>query len=175
MIAIDVMVEPLWPDAEDWEALARQAVGAAFAHTPYAPLAACALPLEVAVRFTSDAEVHVLNRDYREKDKPTNVLSFPMLEPDDVDALLDSVDAGGNVTGPETLFGDIVLAHETCVREAGDKGIPVSAHAMHLVVHGMLHLLGYDHLEDAEADAMEAIERQALSSLGLHDPYDDAE
>lgn len=175
MIDIDVMVEPIWLGKEDWEAFARRAVCAAVAHTPYAPLAEGTLPLEVAVRFTSDAEVHVLNRDYREKDKPTNVLSFPMLEPDDVDALMDSVEAGQGATGPEVLFGDIVLAHETCVREAADKGILVSAHAIHLVVHGMLHLLGYDHLEDAEADAMEAIERQALSSLGLHDPYDDAE
>lgn len=72
-------------------------------------------------------------------------------------------------------MGDIVLAVETCTHEAADKQIAVSAHAIHLVVHGMLHLLGYDHLENAEADAMEAIERQALSSLGLDDPYDDAE
>ncbi|WP_221792652.1 rRNA maturation RNase YbeY [Aquisediminimonas sediminicola] len=168
MIDVDVIVEPVWPKGEDWKALARKGVETALAHTPYARLATGRLPVEVAVRFTSDTEVHALNRDYREKDKPTNVLSFPMLSPDEVDALEDG-------EGPEVLLGDIVLAVETCTREAADKQIAVSAHAIHLVVHGMLHLLGYDHLEDAEADAMEAIERQALSSLGLDDPYDDAE
>lgn len=175
MIDVEVTVEPNWPDAEDWDALARTAAAAAVAHTPYAAFTVAALPLEVAVRFTSDAEVHVLNRDYREKDKPTNVLSFPMLAPDEVDLLMDRVEAGQGAEGPEVLLGDIVLAYATCAREAADKGIAVSAHAIHLVVHGMLHLLGYDHIEDAEADAMEAIERQALSSLGLDDPYDDAE
>lgn len=168
MIDTDVIVEPGWPDSSDWEQLACGAVKAALAHTPYAPLAEGDIPLEVAVRFTDDATVHALNRDYRDKDKPTNVLSFPMLEPDEVDALEEGVQ-------PEVLLGDIVLAAQTCAREAMDKGIDVTAHATHLVVHGMLHLLGYDHLDDAEADAMEAIERRILSSLGLDDPYDDVE
>ena len=121
--------------------------------------------IEVSVRLTSDDEVHVLNRDYRQKDKPTNVLSFPMIQPD----LLASVAA--NSDDGEVLLGDIVLAHGVCAAEAAERGVTVEAHAQHLIVHGMLHLLGHDHMNDAEAEAMEAIERDALSALGLHDPY----
>ena len=105
------------------------------------------------------------NAAYRAKDKPTNVLSFPMVEAD----LLPAMTSCG---GGEILLGDIVLAQGVCAAEAADKHIPVPVHASHLVVHGMLHLLGYDHEDgDAEAEAMEAIERAALASLGIADPY----
>jgi probable rRNA maturation factor len=152
-----------WP-AADWTALAQRAVGAALAQTPHAPLADSAPLVEVGVRLTDDAEVQALNRDYRGKDKPTNVLSFPQFEPDDF-AMLANTDDG------EILLGDIVLALETCTREAADRGIAVADHAAHLIVHGTLHLLGYDHLDDASGDAMEAMETKALAKLGIADPY----
>jgi probable rRNA maturation factor len=107
------------------------------------------------------------SRQWREKDKPTNVLSFPML---DRDELLDLAREGV----PE-LLGDISLAHETCAREAGEKGVPLEAHAAHLVVHGMLHLAGLDHeISPEDATAMEALEIKALALMGLADPYGDA-
>lgn len=153
-----------WPAGTHWPALAQRAVAAALMQTPHAALADAAPLVEVAIRMTDDAEVQALNRDYRGKDKPTNVLSFPQYDPGDFAVLTNSDDG-------EILLGDIVLALETCTREADDKGIAVADHAAHLMVHGMLHLLGYDHLDDASGDAMEALETKALASMGLADPY----
>ena len=164
MLEIAVAVEEPWPDA-DWEALAVRAVRAAIALTPYGDLATAPVAVEVSVRLTTDDEVHTLNRQYRHKDKPTNVLSFPMVQPD----LLDTVTA--NSDDGEVLLGDIVLAHGVCAAEATARAIPVADHATHLIVHGTLHLLGYDHIDDHDADAMEALEVQALASLGIADPY----
>ena len=158
------LIDEGWPDIADWEALAASAVSAAIASTPHAGLAAMGADVEIAVRLTGDEEVQALNRDYRQKDKPTNVLSFPMVQPDLIDGLANSDDG-------EILLGDIVLARETCAREAEERGVPVSAHAAHLIVHGTLHLLGYDHMRDDEAEAMEALEREIMVGLGLHDPY----
>jgi probable rRNA maturation factor len=76
-------------------------------------------------------------------------------------------------TSPEPMLGDIILAHGVCTREAAEKAVPMADHATHLVVHGILHLLGYDHEGDAEAEAMEAIERRVMADLNLHDPYED--
>lgn len=153
-----------WPESTDWQALAETAVSGAFAISAFAGLAAADTIIEVAIRLTDDSEIKMLNRDYREKDKATNVLSFPMLDPREIVALADR-------TGPEVLLGDIILALETCENEARDKGISLSDHATHLVVHGVLHLLGYDHIEEEEANAMEALERAAMANLGLADPY----
>jgi probable rRNA maturation factor len=149
--------------AGDWDALAAQAVAAALAATQYARLDQAGYAVEVSVRFADDAEVQVLNRQYRHKDRPTNVLSFPMVQPELIEAL--SNDDG------EQLLGDIILAAETCAREAEEKGARVSDHAMHLIVHGTLHLLGYDHERDDEAERMEALERTVLEGLGIADPY----
>lgn len=168
MIETAVLVEPPWPDGDDWEPTAERAVAAAFATSPHAELAASAATIEIAVRLTSDEDVHTLNRQYRQQDKPTNVLSFPMVQPDLIDTLANTDDG-------EVLLGDIVLAYETCAREAAEKGVPLADHAAHLIVHGMLHLLGYDHMTDAEAEAMEDMERAAMASLGLHNPYEDDE
>lgn len=155
-----------WPDGPDWPALARAAVAAALAETPHAELAAAPMSVEVAVRLTNDAEVHQLNRQYRGKDKPTNILSFPMLSADMLVQLANSDDG-------EVLLGDLVLAAETVQREAAAKGWPVSQYVLHLVVHGTLHLLGYDHEDDeAAADRMEALERAACAALQLPDPYE---
>ena len=157
-----------WPDVCDWEALASSAVSAAIAATPHGDLARIEASVEIAVRLTGDVEVQSLNRDYRQKDKPTNVLSFPMIEPDLICGLAD--------TGHrEILLGDIVLARETCTREAEERNVSIEAHATHLIVHGTLHLLGYDHVQDDEAEKMESLERQIMAVLGLHDPYEPVE
>ena len=165
MIAIELSRENPWSDETDWAVLADGAARAAVARTPHGPLADAAAAIEISLRLTTDDEVQALNRDYRHKDKPTNVLSFPMVQPDLIDTISENSDDG------EVLLGDIVLAHGVCVREAGQKGISVEDHAAHLIVHGTLHLLGYDHIDDAEADHMEAIERDAMADLGLADPY----
>lgn len=164
MIEIELSREEPWPDA-DWTALATRAVRAAIAATPYGPLADTPALVEVSVRLTSDDEVRTLNHQYRGKDKPTNVLSFPMVQPDLLDTVSQNSDDG------EVLLGDIVLAYGVCVAEAAARGIQVEDHATHLMVHGTLHLLGYDHLTDADGDAMEEIERAALATLGIADPY----
>ena len=167
MIETALQAKPCWPE-HDWEALASAAVAAAVAATPHGELAAIDAIVEVAIRLTDDAEVRALNRDYRHKDKPTNVLSFPMVPPDLIDSLANTDDG-------EILLGDIVLAHETCTREAAERAVPVEAHATHLIVHGTLHLLGYDHMRDDEAEAMESLEREIMAALGLHDPYEPVE
>ncbi len=164
MIQIELSRDDPWPGG-DWEAIARRAAEAAIGLTPYGPLLTTAALVEISVRLTSDDEVHGLNRQYRGKDKATNVLSFPMVQPDLIDTVSQNSDDG------ELLLGDIVLAHGVCVAEAAERGIAVEAHATHLLVHGVLHLLGYDHMDDDQAEAMEEIERQALGTLGIADPY----
>lgn len=166
MILVELSMEG-WPDAE-WLALADRAANAAIAASPQGHLATLPATIEIAVRLTSDDEVHTLNRQYRQQDKPTNVLSFPMVQADLIEGLANTDDG-------EVLLGDIVLAHGVCEREAAEKGVSLADHAAHLIVHGVLHLLGHDHMADAEAEAMEAIERAAMSVLGLHDPYEDDE
>ena len=165
MIEVAVLHDEGWP-GEDWELLAQRAVVAAITHSPYAAFAADEALYEVAVKLTNDEEVHQLNRAYRDKDRPTNVLSFPMVQSD----LLEGT---GNTDDGEVLLGDIVLAEGVCASEAAEKGVSVAEHATHLIIHGTFHLLGYDHMEDAEAEAMEALETQSLLSLGISDPYGD--
>jgi probable rRNA maturation factor len=165
VIVVENDVSEEWDSSTDWSGLADRAVSAALAHSGYAELIEAALPIEISVRFTDDEEVRALNASYRGKDKPTNVLSFPMVEPE----LIDQIAVGGE---GELLLGDIVLAHGVCRNEAADKGVPMEHHAAHLVVHGTLHLLGYDHeTGEADAEAMEAVERDALHALGIADPY----
>lgn len=153
-----------WDPDIGWAALAARAAETALALTPHAGLAAGDFAAEISVRFSDDAEVRQLNAAYRQKDRPTNVLSFPMVQPDLLDTLTNGDDG-------EVLLGDIVLAAETVAAEAAEKRIGVEAHATHLIVHGTLHLLGYDHGTDDDAEHMEAIERDALARLGLSDPY----
>jgi probable rRNA maturation factor len=165
MIQTETSIEAPWPEGE-WEALADRAVRAAIVASSHGDIADGTYLAEVSVRLTSDEEVHALNREYRQKDKPTNVLSFPMVQPD----LLEGLNEGDD---GETLLGDIVLAHGVTIREAAEKGVSLEEHATHLIVHGTLHLLGYDHEQgEAEADAMEDVERAALASLGIADPYE---
>lgn len=164
MIHVETAVEEPWPEGA-WEALAERSVRAALAVTPYAAIGTAGYAAEVSVLFTSDEQVRTLNREYRQKDKATNVLSFPMVQADMLEGLANSDDG-------EVLLGDIVLAHGVCAAEAAEKGVTAEDHATHLIVHGLLHLLGYDHeLGEAEADHMEELERAALGSLGIADPY----
>ena len=165
MIHIELTCEQPWNEGSGWEALALAAARAAVSRTPHGALLTTPAHVEVSVRLTSDDEVHALNKQYRGKDKPTNVLSFPMVQPDLIDTVTQNSDDG------EVLLGDIVLAHGVCVAEAAERDIAVAQHLSHLMVHGTLHLLGYDHGTDEEGDAMEEIERAALSDIGIADPY----
>jgi probable rRNA maturation factor len=141
-----------WP--EDLDPLAERAVFEALKQSK-AKLKGAA---ELSILLTDDAEQHELNQQWRGKDSSTNVLSFPQIEP------------FGAVTG---ILGDITLARETVEREAIEQGVTLSEHFTHLVVHGFLHILGYDHLTDAEALQMESLETAILASLGVADPYAD--
>ena len=145
--------------------MVRHRLGAAIARTPYGDLITTPAHVEISVRLATDDEVQGLNRQYRQKDKPTNVLSFPMVQADLIDTVSQNSDDG------EVLLGDIILAHGVCEREAAERNITPADHFTHLVVHGCLHLLGYDHMTDDEGDAMEQIERDALADLGIADPY----
>jgi probable rRNA maturation factor len=165
VIETEVLIESGWCGDTDWSALAMKAVDAAIASTPYGQLAHSEASVEVSIKLASDDEVQALNLSYRAKDKPTNVLSFPMVAPDMI-AMIANTDDG------EVLLGDIVLAFGTCEHEARTRDISVAAHATHLIVHGTLHLLGYDHIDDGEAEAMEALEQAIMASLGLHNPYE---
>lgn len=139
-----------WPDTFD--ALAERAILAALAGArPRIKGAA-----EISVLLTDDAEQRELNAQYRGKDASTNVLSFPQIEPFEP------------VVG---LLGDITLARETLEREAAEQGTSLQDHFTHLVVHGFLHILGYDHLDEEEAQTMEGLETQILAGLGIADPY----
>ena len=164
MILVEADVSEEWDSSTDWAALAREAVRAAVERSEHRGLGDAPLTLEVSVKFTSNEEVRALNAAWRGKDKATNVLSFPMAEPEMLAQIAGSEG--------ELLLGDIVLAYGVCAAEAAEKGVGMREHATHLVVHGMLHLVGYDHEEgDEEAEAMEAVERRALAGLGIADPY----
>ncbi|MBS0476755.1 MAG: rRNA maturation RNase YbeY [Proteobacteria bacterium] len=159
---LDISIEAAWPSPPDWEELAERAAAALAEIAPE-----LASPrLSVSLLFADDAEVHALNREWRGKDKPTNVLSFPMIERDELLSL--------SPDGPPELLGDIALALETCAREADERGVTLEAHAAHLIVHGLLHLAGHDHeISPADARAMEQREIKALALVGIADPYGD--
>jgi probable rRNA maturation factor len=144
-----------WDGTGVTDAMLRRAAGAAFA----AAAPAAETRFEITILLTDDGEMRELNRTWRGKDFPTNVLSFPAAEPI------------GAATARPTPLGDIVLAAETVLAEAAEQGITPAAHAAHLVVHGMLHLLGFDHERDEDAEAMEALETNVLDGLGIADPY----
>lgn len=155
MIDIDILVETDgWPGEAALSDLASIAIAAVWDE-----LASGNQPdSELSLVFTDDAAIKELNNDWRDKDKPTNVLSFPAfpIKP-------------GQAPGP--MLGDIVIARETVVREAEDEEKSFDHHLTHLIVHGVLHLLGYDHETDDEAEAMEQLERKILARLAIPDPY----
>ncbi len=142
---IEVEIEdPAWTAAlPDAAAVVERAAAAALAGTEG----------DVVVLLTDDAAVRDINARFRDRDQPTNVLSFPAAE------------------SAAPHLGDLILAHGVCAAEAGAQGKSLADHLMHLTIHGVLHLLGRDHVEDAEAEAMEAEERSLLASLGVADPY----
>jgi probable rRNA maturation factor len=155
VIELDIMIEAGdWARLDGADALAQRAADAAVTVADEADDA-----FEVSVMLTDDAHIQELNRIWRSKDKPTNVLSFPAPEQP-------------GATGPRHL-GDIALAYETLVREAEEESKDLAHHFAHLIVHGVLHLLGYDHEVEAEAEIMEALEVKALATLGIADPYRD--
>lgn len=146
-LELDVQYASTAPDLPDEAELARWATAALRDERTEA---------ELSVRIVDEPESQALNRDYRGKDKPTNVLSFPF------EALPGAESA---------LLGDLVICAPVVAREAAEQGKPLSAHWAHMVVHGVLHLLGYDHEEDADAERMEALEVEVLAGLGVADPY----
>lgn len=156
-VAVDIVVEADgWPAEETLVALVEAAVAAAADR-----IAADTGPAELVVAFADDARVRTLNRDFRGKDAATNVLSFPAVQA---------------APGPGPRFlGDVVLARETVEAEAAAEAKPVENHVRHLVVHGFLHLLGYDHETDADAERMERLETEVLETLGVPDPYGSVE
>jgi probable rRNA maturation factor len=166
MIEIDTSVsDPAWEDAcDDCEAVIEKAVYAVFAHSPVAKtmLKGGVLP-EISVVLANDDLVHTLNRDYRDTDKPTNILSFAQLDGDDGWQAPEA-------PGPCAL-GDLILAFETVKHEAEEAKKTFESHFLHLVVHGTLHLLGYDHVQEDEAETMESLEIQILGEFGISNPY----
>ena len=155
MIAIDISVEAGdWPEEETLRSLAERAIGVALAEIGAEEEAEA----ELSLLFTDDAHMRALNRQWRGKDKSTNVLSFP---------------ASGTVPGDPLppILGDIVLARETVISEAALDEMPFEHHLIHLIVHGLLHLVGHDHEDGGDAERMEALERAALARLAIPDPY----
>ncbi|OYW60791.1 MAG: rRNA maturation RNase YbeY [Rhizobiales bacterium 17-65-6] len=154
-LEIDILVEADgWAALPDAEALVRRAVSAALAEGAELEEGAT---FEVSVTLTDDARIRRINKDWRDKDKPTNVLSFPAAEvPDGVTPV---------------PLGDIIVAFETVAAEALDEDKALADHFTHLIVHGTLHLVGFDHEDEEEAEEMEDTERHILAGLGISDPY----
>jgi probable rRNA maturation factor len=155
-IEIDILIAADdWDAVDDLDPLTRACIAATLAETGVGLIDGC----EVSLNFCDDAEIRALNDRWRGKDSPTNVLSFPTPGPTEAKALL----------------GDIVIAFETVAHEAREQDKPFRDHIRHMIVHGFLHLLGYNHETREEAEEMEALERRIAASLGMNDPYATAE
>ncbi len=153
-VNIDMLIEAGdWPSEDDLEATTRRAIAAVFAETGVASELT-----ELSLVFTDDAHIRALNAGWRDKDKPTNVLSFPAFPPKRRAPL-------------PPMLGDVILARETILREAALEEKPFEHHLTHLIAHALLHLLGYDHETETEAEEMETVERRALARLAIPDPY----
>lgn len=151
-IDIEIIVSAeRWQSLDNLEELTRACVEASLAESGKTLLPGC----ELGVTFCDDAQIRALNAEWRDKDKPTNVLSFPTPGP----------------LSARPLLGDVVVAHETVAREAVEQEKTFREHSAHMVIHGFLHLIGYDHETAAEAEEMEGLERRIASRLGLRDPY----
>lgn len=144
---------PLWRALPGVEELARRAIEASLAASGARILAGA----EIGVQLVDDAQIRALNAQWRRQDKPTNVLSFPASTPEKIAAA--------------PMLGDIVIAFETTQREAAEEGKTLADHTAHLLVHGFLHLLGFDHQNPAEAERMEKLETKIMTGLGISDPY----
>ena len=166
MLEIAIEADEEWDSSRSWDELVRNAAEAAIAESAFPQLATAERPVEISVRLTGDEQVRALNAEWRGKDKPTNVLSFPMAESRQMQDT--------KVADIQLLLGDIILARGVCETEAAEKGVRFEDHAAHLLVHGTLHLLGYDHHDEAEAADMELREIRALERLGIANPYEEA-
>lgn len=144
-----------WPDEDAIEALARTCVSEVFSTLNFANVDS-----ELSLVLTDDAEIRAINTQWRSIDKPTNVLSFPAF----------NVVVG---QAPKAMLGDVILAYETILREADLEKISFNDHLSHLIIHGLLHLLGYDHENDKDAEEMESLETAILAKLEIADPYAD--
>ncbi|MEW4467172.1 rRNA maturation RNase YbeY [Parasphingorhabdus sp. JC815] len=164
MLQIELNTGPQWQNGIDWQKRSEEAAKAALSVSSYGGLADRNFALEISIKLSGNEEVQQLNLAYRGKDKPTNVLSFPMVPYDLLDGLSNSDDG-------EVLLGDIIMAYDICQNEAQEKAIPMEDHASHLLVHGVLHLLGHDHEQESDALIMEALEIKALQNLGIANPY----
>lgn len=155
-LAVDVTIEGAeWPALlPDAAAIAEETAAAAWRSVADPATG----PAELGILLADDATVQRLNREHRGQDKPTNVLSFPIGETI-------------SVAGAPTMLGDVVLASGVVAREAVDQGKPIAAHFRHLVVHGVLHLAGYDHIADSDAETMESLEVKILAALAVPNPY----
>ena len=167
---VDISIEdPAWESAcPDYEAVIQKAVDAVFNQSPVAlDLLQKGIEPDISIVLADDDTVQTLNRDYRNKDKPTNVLSFAQL------------DSETGWTAPDRpgpcALGDLVLAYETVLRESKSENKGFESHFIHLIVHGMLHLLGYDHIEEHDAETMESLEIQILKSMYIENPYKNTE
>jgi probable rRNA maturation factor len=164
MLEVALDADEEWDSSRPWQMLAKRATEAAIAESRYPELGKIDRAVEISFTLTSDEQVRALNAQWRGKDEATNVLSFPMAEELDFNR--------ANVDDREFLLGDIILAHGVCEAEAQRDHISFEHHATHLMVHGTLHLLGYDHDGDDEAADMEAREVRALARLGIASPYE---
>jgi probable rRNA maturation factor len=193
MVEVELDQTDDWGTNQDWQQLSEKAIKQAFQAADFA------VPpgTSISISLSDNDEVRALNAQWRGKDRPTNVLSFPMLAEKELNRLnqprhpefisgsilpqkpdaeiaewmLKHVQHDGAMS--EVLLGDLILAYDICAAEAKEKGIPLSQHVTHLIIHGTLHLLGYDHIDDEKAEHMEALEVKALASLGLPNPYND--
>lgn len=163
---MDCVIEDARWEAFGLEPLADTAIRQALAHLDLPPTG-----FTLCVMACDDARIAALNADHRGKPKPTNVLSWPSDErASGTPGLAPAMPEPGEADDPEHL-GDIAIAFDTCAREATEAGKPMADHVTHLVVHGFLHLLGYDHIDDADAELMETTETAILARMGLSDPY----
>ena len=170
-VTTEPLVDTLTEDPR-WEAFGLADLAEAAARATLARLGLPAEGFAISLLGCSDARIAVLNADFRGRPQPTNVLSWPS---EDRAAAADggqpASPRAGTAADPAEL-GDLAIAWETCLREAGDAGRPMRDHVTHLIVHGVLHLLGYDHIRDKDAALMEALEVETLASLGVADPYE---
>lgn len=157
--SVDIAIQdPQWEELKNLEGLTKDVISRTLRIADI-PAKAMDMPLEISVVYVNDDMIQVLNREYRGKDKATNVLSFAMLDDDD---------APNSDVIP---LGDIILSFDTIHRESQEKGCFMDDHVAHLLVHGLLHLLGYDHIEDDDATTMETLEIRILEGLNIQNPY----
>lgn len=155
---IDIIIDdPRWLNhSSNWESDLTEVITKGLIYLNWS------MPCEIAVTLSNDAMIQPLNRDYRAKDSPTNTLSFPSFERGDIP---------NDTAGEPIPLGDIIIAYETMVKEAHEQAKDLKSHMTHITIHGLLHLLGYDHIIDSEAEIMEALEIKILETFNIGNPY----